>query len=79
MPTIVLADDHDIVRRGLQSVLLAESDLTVIGEANDGLVTSELVERLHPDILIVDIVMPLVDGLEVTRRTIDEWHYDINN
>ncbi len=70
MPTIVLADDHDIVRRGLQSVLLAESDLTVIGEANDGKVTSELVERLHPDILIVDIVMPLLDGLEVTRRTV---------
>ncbi len=70
MPTIVLADDHDIVRRGLQSVLMAESDLTIIGEANDGKVTLELVERLHPDILIVDIVMPLLDGLEVTRRTV---------
>lgn len=70
MPTIIIADDHDIVRRGLQSLLLAESDLTVIGEASDGLATSELVERLHPDILIVDIVMPLLDGLEVTRRTI---------
>lgn len=70
MLTIVLADDHDIVRRGLQFLLQAEPDLQVVGEASDGLKATELVERQQPDVLIVDVVMPLLDGLEVTRRTV---------
>ena len=66
--TIVLADDHPIVREGLRTVLERESDLTVVGEASDGIETVELVERLKPTILILDIRMPRKSGLEVARE-----------
>lgn len=66
--TVVLADDHPIVRRGLCAVLEAEADITIIGEAEDGRATLDLVERLHPDIAVVDLMMPDLNGLEVTRR-----------
>ncbi len=66
--TVALADDHPIVLRGLYAVLDAELDITVIGEAGDGREMVELVERLHPDIAVLDLMMPDLDGLEVTRR-----------
>jgi len=66
--TIVLADDHPIVREGLRTVLERESDLTVVGEASDGIETVQLVERLKPTILILDIRMPRKSGLEVARE-----------
>jgi DNA-binding NarL/FixJ family response regulator len=66
--TIVLADDHPIVREGLRTVLQRESDLTVVGEASDGIETLLLVERLKPTILILDIRMPGKNGLEVARE-----------
>lgn len=69
MTSIVLADDHDFTRYGLQTVLETQSDFQVIGEARDGLEAIKLVERLHPDVLVVDVVMPGLTGLEVTRRT----------
>lgn len=68
MPTIVVADDHDVVRRGLQVLLSAEPDFSVIGQASDGLETVELVEHLQPDVLVLDVVMPGLNGLEVIRR-----------
>src|SRR5213596_2920307 len=66
--TIVLADDHPIVRHGLLALLSAEPDLEVVGEAADGLETLRLVDRLKPDILVLDLMMPALDGLEVIRQ-----------
>ncbi len=62
---IVLADDHPFIRKGLRATLEAEPDLAVVGEAGDGLETLQLVERLQPDVLILDLVMPGLGGLDV--------------
>lgn len=66
--TIVLADDHPVVRLGLRSVLEAEPDFQLVGEAADGQEALRLVERLRPDILVLDLMMPGLPGLEVTRQ-----------
>jgi two-component system, NarL family, response regulator NreC len=68
MTTIILADDHPIVRRGLRSVLEAEKGFSLVGEAGDGLEAVRMVENLQPDILITDMMMPGLTGLEVTRQ-----------
>ncbi|ATL28965.1 response regulator [Streptomyces formicae] len=65
---IVLADDQDDVRSGFRLILDSQPDMTVVGEAADGLAAVELAHRLRPDLLIADIRMPGLDGLEVTRR-----------
>ncbi len=67
MVTIVLADDHHVVRQGLRSLLESEPDFSVVGEAADGIDVADLVERLRPDVLLLDIMMPGLSGLEVTR------------
>lgn len=66
--TILLVDDHPIVRQGLRHLLDDEPDLKVLGEAGDGVEALLLVERLKPDILIVDMMMPGLNGLEVLRQ-----------
>jgi DNA-binding NarL/FixJ family response regulator len=66
--TIVLADDHRVVRDGLRALLRAEPDLSVVGEAADGLEVLVLVERLRPTVLVVDVVIPGLSGLDVTRE-----------
>src|ERR1700687_803775 len=66
--TVVVADDHDIVRHGLRLLLVAETDCQIIAEASDGLEAVRLVERLKPNVLIVDLTMPGLTGLEVTRQ-----------
>ena len=68
MTSIVLAEDHLVVRQGLKVLLEAEPDFRLIGESGDGLETAQLVERLGPDVLIVDLMMPGLSGLEVTRQ-----------
>ncbi len=65
---IILADDHTIVREGLRALLEVEVDFSVVGEAADGLEAVRLVERLGPDVLVVDLTMPGLNGLEVTRQ-----------
>jgi two-component system response regulator NreC len=68
MIKIILADDHQVVRKGLKALLSAEQDFSIIGEAGDGLETVKLVEQLQPDILILDLMMSGINGLEVTRQ-----------
>ena len=66
--TLLLADDHHVVRQGLRALLQAEPDFRVVGEASDGLEVVDLVERLRPTVLVVDLMMPGLNGLEVTRQ-----------
>jgi DNA-binding NarL/FixJ family response regulator len=66
--TVLLADDHPIVRQGLRHLLEAEPNIQMVGEASNGLEAVKLVERLKPDVLIVDIVMPGLNGLEVLKQ-----------
>ena len=66
--TIVLADDHKVVRQGLRAILEAEPAFRVIGEAGSGLEAARLLERLRPDVLVLDLMIPELSGLEVTRQ-----------
>jgi len=68
MTTIVLADDHPVVRRGLRALLEAVPDFRVTGETGDGLEVVRLVEELRPQVLVLDLMMPGVGGLEVARQ-----------
>ena len=65
---ILLADDHTIVREGIRSLLEDESDMTVVAEANDGHSAIRLANQLRPDVILMDIAMPLLNGLEATRK-----------
>ncbi len=65
---VFLADDHAVVRDGLRYLLEAQPDFKVVGDAADGRQTLQLVERLRPDVAIMDIAMPELNGIEATRR-----------
>lgn len=65
---VLLADDHSIVRRGLRSLLESEPDLTVVGEAADGLEALKLCSEHEPDAIILDVAMPKMNGIEVAER-----------
>ena len=66
--TIVLADDHPIVRQGLRALLETEANLSIVGEASDGLAAMTLAERLESGILVTDLMMPGMGGMEVVRQ-----------
>lgn len=68
MIRIVLADDHTVVRQGVKSLLQDGGDMSVIGEVEDGLAVADQVELLRPDVLVLDLVMPGLNGLEVIRQ-----------
>ena len=68
MINIILADDHQVVRKGLKALLSVETDFNIVAEAGDGLETMRLVEQWQPDILILDLMMSGINGLEVTRQ-----------
>ncbi len=66
--SILLADDHHVVRQGLRSLLEAQPDLRVVGEVADGLEAVQLAELVQPDVLVVDVTMPGMSGIQVTRQ-----------
>ncbi|UCC69906.1 MAG: response regulator transcription factor [Armatimonadota bacterium] len=66
--TILVADDHTIVRQGLRALLAAESELEVIGEVGDGRVAVEAVKELHPEVVIMDIALPGLNGIDAARQ-----------
>jgi two-component system response regulator NreC len=66
--TVVLADDHQVVREGLRALLAAAPDLAVVGEAPDGIEALRLVDELTPTVLVVDLMMPGLGGLDVVRE-----------
>jgi len=65
---ILIADDHAILRKGIRALLSTEPDLEVVGEAVDGLQTVAQAATLKPDVILMDLVMPRMDGIEATRR-----------
>lgn len=65
---VLIADDHTVVREGLRLLLEAEQDIEVVGEAATGRKAVELTQKLHPDVVVMDIAMPQMNGLEATRQ-----------
>ena len=67
----LLADDHTIVREGLRSLLLADGGIEIVGEARNGREAVEMAIALRPDVVVMDIAMPLLNGLEATKQVMD--------
>src|SRR5436309_13151697 len=68
--TVLLAEDHMVVREGFRKMLELESDLEVVGEAQDGRQAIAMVKKLRPAVVLMDIAMPLLNGLEATRQVL---------
>lgn len=70
MISVLLADDQALIRSGLRALLAAEEDMEVVGEAGDGAEALALAQRSRPDVVVMDIRMPFMDGVEATRRLV---------
>src|ERR1700692_3582795 len=68
MIRVLLADDHAMVRKGLRLILEAPPDMEIVGEAGNGREAIEEAERSHPDVIVMDVAMPELNGIEATRR-----------
>ena len=66
--SVIIADDHSIKREGLRTLLLREGDFELLGEAEDGRTAVALVKDLRPDVIVMDVVMPGMNGFQATRR-----------
>jgi two-component system, NarL family, response regulator LiaR len=73
MIKVVFVDDHEMVRIGVSSYLSAQPDIEVVGEADNGKTGVELALKLRPDIILMDLVMKEMDGIEATRQIIQAW------
>ena len=71
--TLLLVDDHAVMRMGLASLLETCRDVKVVGDTGDGESAVRMALRLRPDVVVMDLVMPEMDGVETTRRIIAEW------
>ena len=71
--TILLVDDHSVVRQGLRMFLSLDPDLEVVGEASNGAEGIEQARKLKPDVVLMDLLMPVMDGIEVLRRIKLQW------
>ncbi len=71
MLNVVIADDHQLVRQGLRALLESSHDVRVVGEAGTGYEAVEQVEQLNPDVIVMDLSMPLLDGVQATSRILD--------
>jgi DNA-binding NarL/FixJ family response regulator len=65
---VMLVDDHDLVREGIRQIIDREPGITVLGDAESGDIALQLLERLHPDVVLLDVRMPGISGIETTRR-----------
>src|SRR2546421_317586 len=65
---VLLVDDHMVVRQGLRALLAAETDLEIVGEAENGRQAVTLAKQISPDVIVMDVAMPLLNGLEATRQ-----------
>jgi two-component system, NarL family, response regulator LiaR len=72
MISIMLVDDHGMVREGLKYYLETEPDLVVVGEAEDGAEAADMAGKLKPDLILIDLIMPGVDGIEGTRLCLEQ-------
>src|SRR3954451_16780271 len=73
MIKVLFVDDHEMVRIGVSAYLTAQPDIEVIGEADNGKTAIELALSLRPDIILMDLVMKEMDGIEATRQIIEKW------
>ncbi len=69
--SVLLAEDHVVVRQGLRSLLSAEADIEVVGEAGNGRQAVKMAQELRPDVVVMDIAMPMLNGLEATCQIVD--------
>jgi NarL family two-component system response regulator LiaR len=70
---VMLVDDHDMVRRGLATFLMAKTDLELVGEAADGIEALEVCAEVQPDVILMDLIMPGMDGAAATRAIREQW------
>jgi len=66
--TVVLADDHTVVRQGLRALMVGEEDIDIVGEASNGRQAVQLAKRFLPDVVVMDVAMPVLNGMEATRQ-----------
>jgi len=70
---ILLADDHRIMRQGLAAMIEKEMGMNVVGEAANGRIALQMVERLRPDVAVLDLMMPNLNGIEAARQITQSW------